>query len=111
MAKQRKGIPKRLRYLVFKRDDFRCRYCGATPPGVVLHLDHIVPVSKGGPDTFENLITSCADCNLGKRDDNLLQELIDEASAAVYSPHFLRVWNAYHGIADLDVEPSKDEGN
>ena len=62
----RKSTGKRQRFRIFERDSFTCQYCGKRPPEVVLHLDHIVPVSKGGQDDDENLITSCADCNLGK---------------------------------------------
>lgn len=62
----RKPISKRVRFEVFKRDLFKCAYCGRTPPAVVLHADHITPVSKGGKNTQDNLITACFDCNLGK---------------------------------------------
>ena len=62
----RKAIGKRLRFEVFKRDKFRCVYCGATPPDAVLHIDHVVPVSDGGSNDPLNLVTACAGCNLGK---------------------------------------------
>jgi hypothetical protein len=58
---------KSLRFEVFARDAFTCQYCGARPPDVVLELDHIHPRSKGGGDDLTNLITSCFDCNRGKR--------------------------------------------
>lgn len=67
MAK-RKGMSKKSRFEVFKRDGFRCQYCGATPPRAVLEVDHIVPVSAGGKNTVGNLLTSCFDCNRGKSD-------------------------------------------
>ena len=57
---------KRLRFRVFERDNFTCQYCGKRPPEVILHVDHVYPVSKGGKGEIENLITACADCNLGK---------------------------------------------
>lgn len=60
------SLPKKLRFEVFRRDGFTCAYCGRSPPEVVLHADHVVPRSDGGPDAAENLITACADCNLGK---------------------------------------------
>lgn len=63
---ERKAISKKKRFDVFKRDFFRCQYCGATPPGVILHVDHINPVAKGGGNSIDNLITSCEPCNLGK---------------------------------------------
>lgn len=62
----RESISKKLRFDVFKRDGFQCQYCGSTPPAVVLELDHIHPVSKGGKGQEDNLITSCFDCNRGK---------------------------------------------
>lgn len=63
----RKPISKSLRFAVLNRDGFRCRYCGAGPEGVTLHIDHAVPVALGGTNDFDNLVTACIDCNLGKR--------------------------------------------
>lgn len=63
---KRKPISKKLRFEVFKRDSFTCQYCGKSAPDVVLHVDHIKPVKEGGTNDIMNLITSCADCNLGK---------------------------------------------
>jgi len=65
MAK-RKNISKKIRFEVFKRDGFSCQYCGEKSPDVVLVIDHIMPVSKGGTNNILNLITSCFDCNSGK---------------------------------------------
>lgn len=62
----RKAIGKKLRFEVFKRDEFSCVYCGATPPSVVLQIDHIHPVVEGGTNAIDNLITSCQPCNIGK---------------------------------------------
>jgi hypothetical protein len=66
MAGKRKAISKKLRFDVFKRDEFECQYCGAHPPSVILHVDHIHPVIEGGDNSIDNLITSCESCNLGK---------------------------------------------
>lgn len=56
-----------LRYDVLKRDNFRCKICGASADeGVKLHVDHIIPVSKGGKTEMDNLQTLCDKCNLGK---------------------------------------------
>lgn len=71
----RKVIGKKLRFEVFKRDKFTCQYCGRSAPEVILHADHIQPVSKDGETDITNLITSCQDCNLGKGD----RELSDDA--------------------------------
>lgn len=65
-GKKRKPISKRIRFEVFKRDCFTCQYCGRKSPDVILHVDHIKPVSKGGTNGITNLITSCSVCNLGK---------------------------------------------
>jgi CRISPR/Cas system Type II protein with McrA/HNH and RuvC-like nuclease domain len=64
----RKSLSKKIRFDVFKRDDFTCAYCGGKPPGSVLEIDHIEPVSKGGENDIDNLITACFDCNRGKSD-------------------------------------------
>ena len=59
----------RLRFEVLVRDQFTCRFCGASPakdPSVTLHIDHIIPWSKGGETTLDNLQTLCSKCNLGK---------------------------------------------
>lgn len=59
----------RLRYKVLVRDNFSCKQCGASPAkdiSVELHIDHIIPWSKGGETTIENLQTLCTKCNLGK---------------------------------------------
>jgi len=62
----RKQIGKRLRFEIFKRDNFTCQYCGGHPPAVILHVDHILAVANGGGNDAENLVTACQDCNLGK---------------------------------------------
>lgn len=62
----RRAIPKRTRFEVFKRDGFKCQYCGASAPDVLLEIDHIVPVAKCGDSGLLNLITACEGCNAGK---------------------------------------------
>lgn len=64
-----RDINARLRFKVLKRDNFKCVYCGKSPANnsnVKLHVDHIVPWSKGGETVIENLQTLCSKCNLGK---------------------------------------------
>jgi hypothetical protein len=59
----------RLRFKVLSRDKFMCVQCGASPAKnqkVVLHVDHIMPWSKGGKTEILNLQTLCEKCNLGK---------------------------------------------
>lgn len=79
MATRRKAISKKVRFDVFKRDSFKCQYCGKSAPDVVLHIDHIQPVSKGGMNDIHNLLTACAECNGGKggtelHDDSAIQK-------------------------------------
>ena len=54
------------RFRIFQRDGFCCRYCGKAPGETELQLDHLIPVAKGGDDSYLNLITSCRLCNAGK---------------------------------------------
>ena len=66
-----RNINARLRFKVLSRDNFKCCACGASPakdPSVELHVDHIIPWSKGGETELENLQTLCSKCNLGKSD-------------------------------------------
>ncbi len=65
---ERERIPPKLRFEILERDSHTCQYCGRKPPEVVLEIDHIVPVSKGGKTEKLNLTTSCRDCNIGKSD-------------------------------------------
>jgi 5-methylcytosine-specific restriction endonuclease McrA len=51
---------------VYMRDEFTCQYCGNRPGVKELNLDHVVPRSRGGRSTWENLVTSCRVCNLRK---------------------------------------------
>ena len=71
MARPSRDINWRLRATVLIRDNCLCRMCGASPakdPAVTLHVDHIVPWSKGGQTVLGNLQTLCATCNIGKGD-------------------------------------------
>jgi hypothetical protein len=73
VALSREPIPAGLRFAVLRRDGFRCAYCGrGEPDGVRLHIDHLEPVARGGRTDLDNLVTACADCNLGKSASNLL---------------------------------------
>lgn len=56
------------RFQIFQRDGFRCRYCGRGVEDTTLQIDHVIPRSKGGTNSAENLVTSCKECNIGKSD-------------------------------------------
>jgi 5-methylcytosine-specific restriction endonuclease McrA len=64
----RDPLPAQLRFRILQRDGFRCRYCGrpGSAPGVILHVDHVVPFVAGGDSSEGNLLTACEECNLGK---------------------------------------------
>jgi 5-methylcytosine-specific restriction endonuclease McrA len=53
---------------VFLRDDFTCQYCGTRGTTNELTLDHVIPRSRGGRTTWENVVTCCTDCNNKKAD-------------------------------------------
>lgn len=71
MATKRKSMTKKTRFEVFKRDGFKCQYCGACSPEAILVVDHINPISKDGADDMMNYITACQPCNAGKSDRRL----------------------------------------
>jgi len=66
-----RSINWRLRFIVMRRDNFKCKACGrapATDPSVTLDVDHVRAYSKGGQTILENLQTLCTKCNIGKSD-------------------------------------------
>ena len=66
---QRSIVTNSLRYDVMKRDGFRCVLCGASAEdGALLHVDHIIPIARGGTSEMDNLRTLCDACNSGKKD-------------------------------------------
>lgn len=57
----------RLRFLVLRRDGYRCQLCGkSAQDGTLLHVDHKIPRAKGGLSTIDNLWALCQPCNAGK---------------------------------------------
>ena len=70
------------RYNVLKRAKYRCELCGAHETQVALHVDHIMPRSKGGPDDLSNFQALCQTCNTNKRaeDDTDFRGILDSYS-------------------------------
>ena len=69
----------KIRFMVLRRDGFKCKYCGrSVKQNVILNIDHVIPKSKGGDYSFENLITSCFECNQGKKDILLTKREMDK---------------------------------
>jgi hypothetical protein len=69
--KTQRNINWRLRFIVLRRDSFKCKGCGrspATDPTIILHVDHIKAWANGGETVLQNLQTLCSVCNIGKSD-------------------------------------------
>ena len=62
------------RHNIYVRDGNRCQYCGKRFQTSELSLDHVVPLSRGGPSTWENVVCACLPCNVRKGN-----KLLDEA--------------------------------
>jgi 5-methylcytosine-specific restriction endonuclease McrA len=103
------------RRAVFARDDWTCQYCGARSN---LTVDHVVPRSKGGASTWENIVASCAPCNRRKGNTLLRQagmHLRREPRAPspnvfiqVASPTIPAAWRAYLPL-DRPAAPALEE--
>ncbi len=83
----RKPISKKLRFDVLSRDLFTCQYCGAKSPDVVLHVDHIWPVKRGGTNDIWNLAAACIECNHGKRASHITIEREGDMTAVMDTLH------------------------
>lgn len=63
---------KKERFEMLKRDNYRCQLCGRNAQdNIKLHIDHKIPLAKGGTNRKDNLWILCIDCNTGKRTRNL----------------------------------------
>lgn len=80
------------RFNVFSRDSFTCQYCGAKPGTNNLTYDHVVPRSRGGKTSWDNIVTACLPCNR-KKSDNTPEEarmkLRSQPRKPAASPHKL----------------------
>ncbi len=63
---ERGRVSNKLRFSIYERDGYRCRRCGASDLDSPLEIDHILPISKGGKSTYDNLQTLCRKCNYEK---------------------------------------------
>lgn len=103
-------ISKKTRFEIFKRDSFTCQYCGRSAPDVLLQVDHIQPRSKGGTDDLLNLVTSCVDCNQGKKDRLLSDDAVvktrkrqlDELQERREQLEMLMEW--HRALVDMDQQ-------
>lgn len=83
----RRSVSDNLKCLVLYRDNYTCCYCFKQLTFQSAHIDHATPRSKGGWTTFDNLRSSCSNCNLskgGKTEAEFRSELASRASAISY---------------------------
>lgn len=66
---ERGKVSNKMRFAIYKRDGYRCRKCGISDRYANLEIDHIIPISKGGKSTYDNLQTLCHRCNIEKGDN------------------------------------------
>lgn len=62
------SVSHRLRIKILERDNYTCKNCNKSGKDIKLHIDHIIPRSKGGTNETDNLQTLCKECNLLKKD-------------------------------------------
>ena len=88
--KVRGDIKPSKRWKISKRDNFRCVLCGSDATDRKLHIDHIVPVSKGGKSIDSNLRVLCDSCNIGRNTD-LSKNIVDFASSSKNNQHTIKL--------------------
>jgi 5-methylcytosine-specific restriction endonuclease McrA len=92
-------VPRRFRRQVtntflFARDSYRCQFCGR--PQVALRTrecltrDHLVPLSRGGTNAWDNVLTACSSCN-ARKGNHLPQEIGMQPLSVPSEPHFVRL--------------------
>ena len=78
------------KYNLFRRDGYKCGYCGDTEN---LTMDHVIPKSRGGRNSWSNLVTCCKKCN-GRKDNKTPQEANMVLNVKLYQPTFKQFINA-----------------
>ncbi len=80
------GTPALTNPRLFRRDSYLCQYCGETLPPRLLTRDHVIPLSAGGRDTWENVVSACRACN-HRKDSHLLEDIGMRLLAVPYAPN------------------------
>lgn len=102
---KRRNAYEELRSEVFARDGLKCRYCGKTSrTRAGLHLDHVIPFSKGGMTTAANLVVACETCNL-RKGAKLLQANVDYVLRLERELADLEAARSWAAIQDSGVLP------
>jgi 5-methylcytosine-specific restriction endonuclease McrA len=97
-----KSKPPLNRLALFQRDNFQCMYCGRCLPSMELTRDHVLPISRGGLDRWENVVTCCKRCNQ-KKAAWLLTEIEMPLLALPYQPNpyeYMALINSHRIRAD-----------
>jgi len=88
-------IPRRMslpitRRTVLARDHYTCQYCRTIPPRKLLTLDHVMPRSRGGKTTWENVVTACQKCN-GRKGSRTPEEINMKLLTQPRRPRYLAI--------------------
>jgi len=106
---------------IYRRDKNTCQYCGKTFRPEELNIDHVVPLSRGGKDTWENVVCSCISCNLRKGNKTLKEagmRLIRKPKKPEWRT-FIKEnlanikeesWKSFLDVAYWNVELDQDKG-
>lgn len=95
---------------IYARDNNQCQYCGQRFPRSELNLDHVVPRSKGGLTTWDNVVCSCIPCNLrkgGRTPDEARIHLLKRPIRPRWTPtfrapsRFFEEWRPFLSVADM----------
>ena len=97
----RSSIPRQLRHVVFARDGGRCQYCQLSQfgDGAVFHIDHILPRSKGGTTSIDNLALQCPNCSLHKADKISAIDPDTGQAAALFHP-LRQAWHEHFRLLE-----------
>ena len=119
-VKQRIALPKVIRYVnydkipritlrlnrraIYDRDDHTCYLCGERYSESRLSVDHVIPSSKGGKNTFENMATCCKRCN-GIKGSKTLAELKIKPKFMPYKPTTSNIQRLMSTISEASYQP------
>jgi hypothetical protein len=94
-------LSEKVRLKVFKRDAFTCVYCGCVPERP--QVDHVVPVTLGGPNDMDNLVTACPACNTAKGPMPLPGRTLSEYAQRIIAARYAVGRCPYHGTGGVQV--------
>ncbi len=87
---------------ILRRDNHKCQYCGRSD--LPLTIDHVIPKSKGGQDTWENLVAACIKCN-NKKGDRTFEEANMQLIRKPFRPSHIMFLKNFVGQVDERWKP------